>query len=295
MMSKERYLFSYVRAAFEACLSFRYPFERIDGRIRGNLRQAAIDRYCKPDSDRFIFLLCTKAGGQGINLTAADTVIIFDSDWNPQNDLQVRLISLPSECTPMLTVVDCFNLFVACSQAQARCHRIGQQKMVKVYRLLCRNTYEREMFDKASLKLGLDKAILQSMNTAQGKEVGGTKQLSKKEIEDLLKKGAYGAIMDEDSAGDKFCEEDIDQILERRTQVITLESEKGSTFSKASFACSAARQDINIDDPDFWKKWAKKAEIDPTEKDEEVRFLPKLTFLKNRCCHFIRTSPQLLF
>ena len=56
----------------------RYPFERIDGRIRGDLRQAAIDRYCRPDSDRFVFLLCTKAGGLGINLTAADTVIIYD-------------------------------------------------------------------------------------------------------------------------------------------------------------------------------------------------------------------------
>lgn len=76
------------------CINFhnlhnRYPYERIDGRIRGNLRQAAIDRYSKPDSDRFVFLLCTKAGGLGINLTAADTVIIYDSDWNPQNDLQV--------------------------------------------------------------------------------------------------------------------------------------------------------------------------------------------------------------
>jgi chromodomain-helicase-DNA-binding protein 7 len=221
----------------------KYPFERIDGRIRGNLRQAAIDRYSKPDSDRFVFLLCTKAGGLGINLTAADTVIIYDSDWNPQNDLQ----------------------------AQARCHRIGQQKMVKIYRLLCRGTYEREMFDKASMKLGLDKAILQSMNTgmAAGKD-GSGKQLTKKEIEDLLKKGAYGAVMDDDNAGDKFCEEDIDSILERRTLTIVMESEKGSTFSKASFASSNNRSDINIDDPDFWGKWAKKAEIDTTigEKDE---------------------------
>ena len=72
----------------------RYPFERIDGRIRGNLRQAAIDRFSKPDSDRFVFLLCTKAGGLGINLTAADTVIIYDSDWNPQNDLQVYCFPL---------------------------------------------------------------------------------------------------------------------------------------------------------------------------------------------------------
>lgn len=221
----------------------KYPFERIDGRIRGNLRQAAIDRYSKPDSDRFVFLLCTKAGGLGINLTAADTVIIYDSDWNPQNDLQ----------------------------AQARCHRIGQQKMVKIYRLLCRNTYEREMFDKASLKLGLDKAILQSMNTglnSSGKETG-TRQLSKKEIEDLLKKGAYGAVMDDDNAGDKFCEEDIDSILERRTQVITMEYEKGSTFSKASFAASGNRSDITIDDPDFWTKWAKKAEINENAGEPE--------------------------
>lgn len=50
------------------------------------------------------------------------------------------------------------------SQAQARCHRIGQSKAVKVYRLITRNSYEREMFDKASLKLGLDKAILQDIN-----------------------------------------------------------------------------------------------------------------------------------
>jgi SNF2 family DNA or RNA helicase len=118
----------------------KYLFERIDGRVRGNLRQAAIDRFSKPDSDRFVFLLCTRAGGLGINLTAADTVIIFDSDWNPQNDLQ----------------------------AQARCHRIGQAKSVKVYRLITRNSYEREMFDRASLKLGLDKAVLQSMNAKEG-------------------------------------------------------------------------------------------------------------------------------
>lgn len=78
-----------VVSCYRFILFFRYPFERLDGRIRGNLRQAAIDRYCKPDSDRFVFLLCTKAGGLGINLTAADTVIIYDSDWNPQNDLQV--------------------------------------------------------------------------------------------------------------------------------------------------------------------------------------------------------------
>lgn len=82
-------------------LYFRYPYERIDGRVRGNLRQAAIDRFSRPDSDRFVFLLCTRAGGLGINLTAADTCIIFDSDWNPQNDLQVilqEMIHLKTSC-----------------------------------------------------------------------------------------------------------------------------------------------------------------------------------------------------
>ncbi|XP_061926317.1 chromodomain-helicase-DNA-binding protein 8-like isoform X2 [Entelurus aequoreus] len=213
----------------------RYTYERIDGRVRGNLRQAAIDRFSKPDSDRFVFLLCTRAGGLGINLTAADTCVIFDSDWNPQNDLQ----------------------------AQARCHRIGQSKAVKVYRLITRNSYEREMLDKASLKLGLDRAVLQSMSGNKDSSVNGIQQFSKKEIEDLLRKGAYAAIMDENDEGSRFCEEDIDQILQRRATTITIESEgKGSTFSKASFVASENRNDIALDDPEFWEKWAKKADID---------------------------------
>ncbi|XP_075701736.1 chromodomain-helicase-DNA-binding protein 6 isoform X2 [Rhinoderma darwinii] len=218
----------------------RYTYERIDGRVRGNLRQAAIDRFCKPDSDRFVFLLCTRAGGLGINLTAADTCIIFDSDWNPQNDLQ----------------------------AQARCHRIGQSKAVKVYRLITRNSYEREMFDKASLKLGLDKAVLQDINRKGN--TNGVQPLSKIEVEDLLRKGAYGALMDEEDEGSKFCEEDIDQILQRRTQTITIQSEgKGSTFAKASFVSSGNRTDISLDDPNFWQKWAKIAELDTDDKNEK--------------------------
>lgn len=88
-------------------------------------------------------------------------------------------------------------------------------------------------------------------------------QFSKKEIEDLLRKGAYAAIMDENDEGSRFCEEDIDQILQRRATTITIESEgKGSTFSKASFVASENRNDISLDDPEFWQKWAKKADID---------------------------------
>jgi chromodomain-helicase-DNA-binding protein 7 len=71
-----------------------FKCERIDGSITGMKRQAAIDRFqSKATNGReqpFIMLLSTRAGGVGINLTAADTVIIFDSDWNPQNDLQAQ-------------------------------------------------------------------------------------------------------------------------------------------------------------------------------------------------------------
>jgi chromodomain-helicase-DNA-binding protein 7 len=79
-----------------------YAYERLDGHTHGNDRQRAIDAFSREGSDRFIFLLSTRAGGVGLNLTAADTVIIFDSDWNPQQDVQ----------------------------AQARVHRIGQQSRV---------------------------------------------------------------------------------------------------------------------------------------------------------------------
>ncbi|KTG03094.1 hypothetical protein cypCar_00009698 [Cyprinus carpio] len=188
----------------------RYPYERIDGRVRGNLRQELIDAFSRPDLT--VFASCVPQG------------------WRPE--------------------------------AQARCHRIGQSKAVKIYRLVTRNSYEREMFDKASLKLGLDKAVLQSMSGREN-AANGVQQLSKKEIEDLLRKGAYGALMDEEDEGSKFCEEDIDQILQRRTQTITIESEgKGSTFAKASFVASGNRSDISLEDPDFWQKWAKKAELD---------------------------------
>ncbi|KAG0440802.1 Chromodomain-helicase-DNA-binding protein 9 [Dictyocoela muelleri] len=228
----------------------KYKFERIDGSVRGDHRQAAIDRFTA-DKDIFVFLLCTRAGGVGINLTAADTVVIFDSDWNPQNDLQ----------------------------AQARCHRIGQTNEVKIYRLVTRNTYEREMFDKASLKLGLDRAILtktkvkdeidQNDKSVDDKSIDDDEfkdeslNLSKKDaIEILLKKGAYGVLMETDDVSQKFCEEDIDQILERRTKIVkhTDLYNKGNIFSKATF-----QVDEEIDDPFFWDNLLSKKKLGENE------------------------------
>lgn len=67
-----------------------YQFERIDGNVTGPERQQSIDRFNMPNSPHFVFLLSTRAGGLGINLATADTVIIYDSDWNPHNDIQVK-------------------------------------------------------------------------------------------------------------------------------------------------------------------------------------------------------------
>ena len=106
-------------------------YEKIDGSIKAKERQNAIDRFNNPQKKREVFLLSTKAGGLGINLTSANVVIIYDSDWNPQNDVQ----------------------------ATARAHRIGQNQEVMVYRLITKKTYEAEMFERASKKLGLDQAI----------------------------------------------------------------------------------------------------------------------------------------
>lgn len=66
-----------------------WPHQRLDGSTPAGQRHAAMEAFNKPDSPDFAFLLSTRAGGLGINLATADTVIIFDSDWNPQNDLQV--------------------------------------------------------------------------------------------------------------------------------------------------------------------------------------------------------------
>ena len=198
----------------------RFGFERLDGNTHMDARQAAIDRFGREDgADRaFVFLLSTRAGGVGINLTAADTCIIFDSDWNPQNDVQ----------------------------AMARCHRIGQSKRVKVFRLVTRNTYESALVEIANRKLGLERAL--------NGEGAGQAEPNREEVAKLLRQGAHDIVIDDkdDTAFQRFSQSDIDQILESSTTVQHATSTEGSVFSKASFA--ADEGDLDLDDPDFWSK-----------------------------------------
>jgi len=192
-------------------------------------------------------LLSTRAGGLGLNLTSADTIVIFDSDWNPQNDLQ----------------------------AMARAHRIGQTRAVRVYRLLTAKTYEMHMFHSASMKLGLDRAVLahqrqqdedgQDSTSASSSKKGKSKsekEMHAKEIDQLLKKGAYDVFRDDDDAeAKKFMETDIDQLLEHSSRTVTYGDTDTSissglaNFSKASFVTNDADgNDIDLDDPNFWEK-----------------------------------------
>ena len=267
------------------------------------------------DSDSFIFLLCTRAGGVGINLTAADTCIIFDSDWNPQNDIQAqaRCHRIGQVRTrPVLGLVKVARSLWA-AQSRPRTALI-QNKPVKIYRLVISHSYEREMFDRASKKLGLERAVLGRLETSANptdEESSRMPALSRQDVEELLKRGAYGALMD-DEEGNKFCAEgskcvgkrssrarmrpltasfptfllfrllfyffyylftpsDIDTILERRTLVINHDpaaaangaaapaERQPSLFSKATFSTNgpAKQSDLDVDDPDFWMKWAK--------------------------------------
>lgn len=218
-----------------------YPVERIDGSTASKERQAAIDRFSNDSKDGFIFLLSTKAGGQGITLTAADTCILYDSDWNPQNDLQ----------------------------AMARCHRIGQSKDVTIYRLVSKNTYEENLFRTSSKKYGLDEAILGGLGVAPE---GGNPEYDGAKIAALLKHGAH-CLKDEDKADeetDAFMSEDIEQILKGRTEKRQIGGRAGNTFSVATFgeqAVTPGKGEKN--DEDFWKSLLPEA-VDSHEKKKAM-------------------------
>ncbi|GBG32881.1 Chromodomain-helicase-DNA-binding protein, putative [Hondaea fermentalgiana] len=212
-----------------------YAYERIDGSVRGVDRQFAIDRFSSKNSQAFAFLLSTRGCGQGINLTAADTVIMYDGDWNPQNDVQ----------------------------ALARCHRIGQTKRVKVYRLITRKTYEYTMFERASMKLGLDHAVMSGITKEDGTDKSGksprAKAKSKREqdleTERLLKFGAYAltADGDDDAATQQFMNANIDEILSSRAKLMAT-SKEDNQLSKATFVASDNDTNLDINDPEFWTK-----------------------------------------
>lgn len=119
----------------EDFLRFRgIKYLRLDGSTKADDRSELLKLFNAPDSEYFCFLLSTRAGGLGLNLQTADTVIIYDSDWNPHQDLQ----------------------------AQDRAHRIGQKNEVRILRLITSNSVEEKILERAQYKLDMDGKVIQA-------------------------------------------------------------------------------------------------------------------------------------
>ncbi|XP_051936995.1 lymphoid-specific helicase [Hippocampus zosterae] len=169
------------------CFLRGFQYSRLDGRMSYGDREENIAKFSK-DPDVFIFLLSTRAGGLGINLTAADTVIIFDSDWNPQADLQ----------------------------AQDRCHRIGQTKPVVVYRLVTANTVDQKILERASAKRKLEQMVIHKNKFKGGRtELNQTKScIDLDELMELLQnKGIEKEV--QSSSGQVISDKDLEFLLDR--------------------------------------------------------------------------------
>uniref|UniRef100_A0A8C2FAZ0 Chromodomain helicase DNA binding protein 1 n=1 Tax=Cyprinus carpio TaxID=7962 RepID=A0A8C2FAZ0_CYPCA len=216
----------------------QFLFQRLDGSIKGEMRKQALDHFNAEGSEDFCFLLSTRAGGLGINLASADTVVIFDSDWNPQNDLQ----------------------------AQARAHRIGQKKQVNIYRLVTKGSVEEDIIERAKKKMVLDHLVIQRMDTT-GKTVldtgaapSSSTPFNKEELSAILKFGAEELFKESEGEEQEPQEMDIDEILKRAE---TRENDPGpstvgeellSQFKVANFSMME-EEEIDMDTERDNKNW----------------------------------------
>ncbi|RZF43693.1 hypothetical protein LSTR_LSTR010775 [Laodelphax striatellus] len=217
-----------------------YKYERIDGTITGGLRQEAIDRFNAPGAPQFVFLLSTRAGGLGINLATADTVIIYDSDWNPHNDIQ----------------------------AFSRAHRIGQANKVMIYRFVTRNSVEERVTQVAKRKMMLTHLVVRP--GMGGKQANFTKQ----ELDDILRFGTEELFKEEEGKGDEAIHYDdkaVEELLDRSKMGIEQKenwsNEYLSSFKVASYVTKeeeeeeeggegteVIKQEAENTDPAYWVK-----------------------------------------
>uniref|UniRef100_A0A672MAI5 Chromodomain-helicase-DNA-binding protein 2-like n=1 Tax=Sinocyclocheilus grahami TaxID=75366 RepID=A0A672MAI5_SINGR len=256
----------------------RYPFQRLDGSIKGELRKQALDHFNAEGSEDFCFLLSTRAGGLGINLASADTVVIFDSDWNPQNDLQ----------------------------AQARAHRIGQKKQVNIYRLVTKGTVEEDIIERAKKKMVLDHLVIQRMDTT-GRTVldnssanSNSNPFSKEELTAILKFGAEDLFKEPEGEESEPQEMDIDEILRLAE---TRESDQGSSatdellsqFKVANFTMDESTPNLEEKPIRDWddiipEEQRRKVEEEQKQKEmEDIYMLPRSRSKKRTIwfCHLL--------
>ncbi|WFD32163.1 DNA helicase [Malassezia sp. CBS 17886] len=205
-----------------------YVHQRLDGTVASETRNRAIDHFNAPGSPDFAFLLSTRAGGLGINLETADTVIIFDSDWNPQNDLQ----------------------------AMSRAHRLNSKFHVSVFRFLTKGTVEEDVLERAKRKMVLEYAIIHQMDTsgtnfAPKSLTKNTQNFSHEELGAILKFGAQSMFKSdsEDGQQKKLDEMDLDDILTHaEARETELDGTTASSGGEAFLHQFAQVQDFKADD-----------------------------------------------
>ncbi|KAK8056887.1 Chromodomain helicase [Apiospora rasikravindrae] len=230
-----------------------YQFQRLDGTIGAGPRRLAINHFNAEDSQDFCFLLSTRAGGLGINLMTADTVIIFDSDWNPQADLQ----------------------------AMARAHRIGQKKPVTVYRLVSKETIEEEVLERARNKLLLEFLAIQAGVTDDGKafkeeaKQRGLRIDEAKSADDIqwVLKMRSQKMFEQSGNQEKLEKLDIDSILENAEITKTQFSDK-MNLSTGGIDWDNFMQytDVKVDDLNLdWDQIIPAEEIAAIKNEEEKK------------------------
>ncbi|GAA6035092.1 hypothetical protein JCM8097_002180 [Rhodosporidiobolus ruineniae] len=199
----------------------KLKYLRLDGDTPQLERQRDVDKYNAPGSEYFAYLLSTRAGGVGLNITSADIVIIYDQDFNPQMDLQ----------------------------AISRAHRIGQTKPVRVFKLLVKGTCEEKIFNAGNKKLGLEHLIIQRIDAVDEEE----------DMQSMLQFGAQ-AVFDEEAAqaaAIRYNDEDIDELLKKTAEPTAQETDAAGAFAQAQVW---VREKGGLDDAATLEKETEKAE-----------------------------------
>jgi len=205
------------------CWYRKWKYCRIDGQTPHEDRDRQIQEFNEDDSEKFVFMLSTRAGGLGINLYTADIVVLYDSDWNPQADLQ----------------------------AMDRAHRIGQKKQVRVFRFVTENTVDEKIVERAGVKLRLDRMVIQQGRLAEQKQ-----NLGKDEMLNIIKHGAKKIFA---SKEDEDVDFDIDALLERSGKKTEEETDKMNNLGESnlrSFTLDTKPEDsvYNFEGEDFREK-----------------------------------------
>ncbi|KAF2878908.1 hypothetical protein ILUMI_27268, partial [Ignelater luminosus] len=184
----------------EYVLMRKYKYCRLDGLRQLADRDRSIDQF-NTDPEVFIFLISTRAGGLGLNLTAADTVILFDRDWNPQVDIQ----------------------------AQDRCHRIGQTKPVMVYSLITKNTIDERILRTSNVKRRLERVIIKNRQFRYAKK-SSDERLDCEELLELLK--SQDSLVNIHTNGYVLSDADLEQLLDRSELYKQLDESKWTEDTK---------------------------------------------------------------